>query len=383
MRKESVVVVGASLAGCAAAITLADGGVPVMLVDRAEFPRRKPCGEGLSMRGQLELEELGLELREACPESPQLAGYRICLGSRIRDLPAGSGGVLGIKRAVLDDKLLAITRQRSRVSFRGESPLRAVERVGSSFRLVIGGDTVVAEHLIVADGANSGTLARLANARRRLRRGLRVGCSSAWRVVEGTLPRVVLVFPERGGEVYLTPTGSSSVNISVLGTAEYVASMSNCGRLSRWLSLREESLAAALELEAPALGAGPLQSVRRGAAVCGAYVAGDACETFDPIGGMGMAHALMSGRSAGRAVARALASGEREAALASHVEEQESAARLMRGFTRVTSWMLGTRAGRAVIPVAVSSGLASRVSHAAHSGAGASGWSALLGVVGR
>lgn len=96
-----------------------------------------------------------------------------------------------------------------------------------------------------------------------------------------------------------------------------------------------------------------------------------------------MAHALMSGRSAGRAVARALASGEREAALASHVEEQESAARLMRGFTRVTSWMLGTRAGRAVIPVAVSSGLASRVSHAAHSGAGASGWSALLGVVGR
>lgn len=45
-----VVVVGAGPAGAVAARTLAAAGIDTLLVDRAAFPRNKPCGGGVSMR---------------------------------------------------------------------------------------------------------------------------------------------------------------------------------------------------------------------------------------------------------------------------------------------------------------------------------------------
>ncbi len=45
-----VIVAGAGPAGAVAARTLADAGVSTLLVDRARFPRNKPCGGGISIR---------------------------------------------------------------------------------------------------------------------------------------------------------------------------------------------------------------------------------------------------------------------------------------------------------------------------------------------
>src|SRR6478736_4657831 len=45
-----VIVAGAGPGGAAAARTLAIAGVRTLLVDRAAFPRNKPCGGGLTMR---------------------------------------------------------------------------------------------------------------------------------------------------------------------------------------------------------------------------------------------------------------------------------------------------------------------------------------------
>ena len=45
-----VLIVGAGPAGATAARTLAMAGVPVRLLDRASFPRNKPCGGGISFR---------------------------------------------------------------------------------------------------------------------------------------------------------------------------------------------------------------------------------------------------------------------------------------------------------------------------------------------
>ena len=55
------VVVGASLAGSAAATVLARAGARVALVDKASFPRPKACGEMLSPDGVAALARLGLE----------------------------------------------------------------------------------------------------------------------------------------------------------------------------------------------------------------------------------------------------------------------------------------------------------------------------------
>jgi flavin-dependent dehydrogenase len=47
-----VVVVGAGPAGSTAAKKLAEKGIRVLLLDKAEFPREKPCGGGLPTRVQ-------------------------------------------------------------------------------------------------------------------------------------------------------------------------------------------------------------------------------------------------------------------------------------------------------------------------------------------
>src|SRR5439155_23140410 len=49
-RFESVLIVGAGPAGATAARRLALAGIPVRLLDRAAFPRNKPCGGGISAR---------------------------------------------------------------------------------------------------------------------------------------------------------------------------------------------------------------------------------------------------------------------------------------------------------------------------------------------
>src|SRR5438105_7752413 len=45
-----VLIVGAGPAGATAARALARAGIPVRLLDRAAFPRNKPCGGGISLR---------------------------------------------------------------------------------------------------------------------------------------------------------------------------------------------------------------------------------------------------------------------------------------------------------------------------------------------
>ena len=49
-RVEPVLIVGAGPAGATAAFALAQAGIPVRLIDRAPFPRNKPCGGGISTR---------------------------------------------------------------------------------------------------------------------------------------------------------------------------------------------------------------------------------------------------------------------------------------------------------------------------------------------
>jgi flavin-dependent dehydrogenase len=67
--KYDVIVVGAGPAGVTAALFAKKQNRSVLLVDKAVFPREKICGDGLSTRAIITLQELGLyeKFLEECP----------------------------------------------------------------------------------------------------------------------------------------------------------------------------------------------------------------------------------------------------------------------------------------------------------------------------
>lgn len=59
-RNVDVLIVGAGPAGCAAAVHLQRSGLTAVVIDKAEFPRDKICGDGLTTSALRELDLLGL-----------------------------------------------------------------------------------------------------------------------------------------------------------------------------------------------------------------------------------------------------------------------------------------------------------------------------------
>ena len=82
MRRFDAIVVGAGPAGSATALLLARAGADVLLLDRARFPRDKPCSEYLSPETTRILERLGPdvlpEVERAAPA--KLYGMKVVAG---------------------------------------------------------------------------------------------------------------------------------------------------------------------------------------------------------------------------------------------------------------------------------------------------------------
>src|SRR3954454_410053 len=103
----SVLIVGAGPAGATAARTLARTGARVTLLDRATFPRNKPCGGGISIRVlqrfpylETELQRIGVHTVSRLQlEGPD--GHRVLIQS---DVPAA----LMIRRVEFDALLVAL-----------------------------------------------------------------------------------------------------------------------------------------------------------------------------------------------------------------------------------------------------------------------------------
>ena len=102
-----VVVAGAGPAGSVAALVLARGGARVALVDKADFPRDKACGDLVGPRGVGLLDELGVPVPDAGQGADLLAvgpsGHR----SRLPAFPGRSypGHGVVVPRVALDDAL--------------------------------------------------------------------------------------------------------------------------------------------------------------------------------------------------------------------------------------------------------------------------------------
>lgn len=160
-QQYDVAVVGAGPGGSAAATYLARAGLKTILFDKAEFPRDKTCGDGLSPRALAVLQDMGLL------SQIQTVGYRIThMGL---SAPSGDGFLEPIPqlkeapafativpRFTLDN-IIREQALTAGATFR-QALVRDIERQNGQVTVRANGSTVTAKMAVIATGANTALL---------------------------------------------------------------------------------------------------------------------------------------------------------------------------------------------------------------------------------
>ena len=328
MKSFDALVVGGGPAGSTTAYRLAERGLSVLLVDKARFPRDKPCGGGMTLRA---VKQCPVDPTPVVEEEIEDIEMRFRFGDAVvrhARLPC----VWMTQRKRLDAFLLDAARER------GAEVLEEtkVELGDDGVHTLAGGERIAAAAVVGADGAN-GTSART----------LGLGGSILHGVAfEGNVPyteisheryarRLVLELADiPGGYGWVFPK-ADHVNIGVGGwDSEGPKLRDHLRRLCEAHGVETEQLR---ELRGHRL---PLRRASTRMASGRALVVGDAAGLIDPVSGDGMYECFVSSRLAADAVAD-LASGR-----ASTLEPYEAAVDSALTPLHIASWTLKTALDR-------------------------------------
>ncbi len=168
--KTTVCIIGAGPAGCAAALKLDRLGIKSVLVEKAQFPRDKICGDALSGKVMVNLKRIDPELLKrfyAASWKKGINGIRVALPSKNRhfDLPFKPSTHFGeemppsftARRMDFDNFLAEEIRRCSNVQFYENTPITEQERIADGFELFSpkAGLRIQAKMVIDASGAQS------------------------------------------------------------------------------------------------------------------------------------------------------------------------------------------------------------------------------------
>jgi geranylgeranyl reductase family protein len=297
MTRWDVIVAGAGPAGSTAARECAALGLSTVIIDKAEFPRDKPCGGGVNVRAA---RLLPFDLTPVVERSitgmyisvRQGAGFTRYADQTLTYLT---------QRRFLDTYLLEqAERAGARVDQR--TAVRAVERTAASVTVRAGNQVFEGRTLVVADGANGPTagLAGIEVARRK-----EIALEGNITPADEALERWSNVFAidigsVTGGYGWLFPKGDH-VNIGVGGLASIGPSLrSLLGRMTAFYGFDPADLWG--------IRGHPLPVRLPGAPVFEGNVllTGDAAGFLDPLSGEGIYAAIWSGQRAAHHLAEYL-----------------------------------------------------------------------------
>lgn len=334
-----LLIAGAGPGGSAAATYGARLGLSTLVVDRAHFPRDKPCSEYLSPEAVRHLDRLGVLDAVERAGNP-LHGTTVIgpEGARLTGRFAEAGGApfrptgLSVARRILDAALVDAARNAGAEVREGSTVTALLHEEGAVGGAVVrdatGRLTTIRARLVIgADGLHS-VVARKLGARTR---GVpaRVAFVAHVAEVEG-LSVEAEMHVGREGYVGLNPIGGGIANVALVVPRSSAAQAKGAAReffyrtLERFPGVRDRVRPGNERREV--LVTGPFAARSAQVTAPGALLVGDAAEFFDPFTGDGILSALRGAALAADAVATPLARAGRvsSASLAAYRAERRS-----------------------------------------------------------
>jgi menaquinone-9 beta-reductase len=325
-----VIVVGGGPAGASTAHSLARRGVDVLLLDRARFPRDKPCAEYLSPQASRILSDMNV-LDEIEASSPaHLAGMRVRApnGEHADGEFASTHGFrpfrdygLAVRRTILDAIVLGGAKA---AGARVEELMRVTDvtrdQTGRVSGVAVFGPDGSAHALrsrfvIGADGLRSVVGKRLGLTHTSRFFPKRLALVAHYRNVSG-VGALGEMHVDSGGYFGMVDVGLGLMNVAVVVPMARAREIGESREefFEQWIASRPHLAERFVGAErmTPVRATGPFATVSRPAWAPGAALVGDAADFFDPFTGEGMYAALRGGELLAPFIVEALGASPRD-----------------------------------------------------------------------
>ena len=150
MGNYDVIVIGGGPAGSTAARGCAERGFKTLLIDKAVFPRYKPCGGALSFRT---INSLGFEIPQEMIEA-ECKGVNVYYKGEMSSYKKEGRVAVMVSREKFDNLLFEMAKERGCMTLTGERVV-SVESSGGYIKVNTEKGAYLARFVVGADGANS------------------------------------------------------------------------------------------------------------------------------------------------------------------------------------------------------------------------------------
>jgi len=310
--KADVVVVGGGPSGAVCARELAQLGYSVILIERANMPRNKVCGEYLNCGSLQQVEELGL-LNSLPAEAHLLRGLRLSSAGKSLQLHFPKPA-MALARSIFDSMLMDAARASGVQVIHGR--VNGVRfRDGNVCGVQYESDDVVhdvgARYTIGADGCGS-IVARKLELTKRIRSNVRYAMGGHF---EAKASDLLEMHVDKGTYLASNPLSDHHANVMFIAPKSVISA--SAGDSDAWFRRMANAMMpeAAFDIErrlGKSVAFGPLTHRVTAAASHKVLLVGDAAGFISPFTGQGIFIALSSARAAAAAVHAAMGNPSRE-----------------------------------------------------------------------